>query len=129
MRWLLDQDRWEHVIKLHVSVLTLLLTAICSAAFALVASPTRWLGIASLLLAAAGGCQTRIADDFLDQEERFWDKSKYPDGPPTTWMHGEVTNESISWGGRARRQLFQNPNIGIVVIGVSTALGVLALFT
>lgn len=128
-RWILDQDRWEYMTKLHVAVLVLLVVAISTATIALFATPTRWLGIASLLLAAAGSYQSRIADDFLRQQAHFWNTSKFPHGPPSIWMRNVTMDDSPSRRARARRQLFQNPNIGNGLIAMSTAVGIVALFS
>jgi hypothetical protein len=36
-------------------------------------------------------------------------------------------DESLSWRARARRQLYQNPNIGNGLIAMSIAMGIVAL--
>lgn len=129
LRRFLDQDCWEYLTKLHMAVLLLLVIAISTATISLFAAPTRWLGAASLLLAAAGSYQSRIADDFLEQQAHFWDTSKFPHGPPSVWMRNVTMDESTSWRARARRQLFQNPNIGNCLIAMSTAIGIVAIFS
>ena len=78
LQWIFDQDRWEYLTKLHIAVLALLVVAISTATIALFAAPTRWLGIASLLLAAAGSYQAKIANDFLTEQAHFWNTTKFP---------------------------------------------------
>ncbi len=127
LRWIFDSDCWEYITGLHVAVLFMLIVGISAAIFALFDAPTRWLGVSCLILAAAGTFQMRIADDFLEQQEHFWDATKFPDGPPSVWMRNVTMDESPSWRAHARRQIFQNPNVGISLIAISTAAGVIAL--
>ncbi len=127
LRWILDQDRWEYVTKLHVVVLALLFVSVSTATIALFSTPTRWLGIASLLLAVAGSYQSTITNNFLSDQAHFWDQKKFPHGPPSVWMRNVTMDESPSWRASARRQLFRNPSVGNYLIGFSTALGVIAL--
>jgi hypothetical protein len=129
VRWLLDQDRWEYFSKLHLIVLALLLIATSSALQALFANPTRWLAVASLVLSATGSYQNRIADNFLRQQAHFWDETKFPHGPPSVWMRNVTMDDSPSWRARARRQLFQNPAFGNVIISIAAVLSAIALFT
>ena len=99
IRWIFDQDYLEYITKLHVAVLVLLVVAVSTATLVLFATPTRWLGTASLLLAVAGSYQTRVADDFLKQQDHFWNTTKFPNGPSSVWMRNITMDECLLLAG------------------------------
>lgn len=87
----------------------------------------RWFGVASLLLAASGAYQHRIADEFVNQQDHYWDETKFPHGPPSVWMRNVTMDDSPSWRACARRQLFRNPNVGNALVGLSAVVGIVAV--
>lgn len=109
-------------------LIVVLITAVASLGLAVAGHANQWLTTAGVLLAFAGLIQSRVSKLFLENSRHFWNKKKFPHGPPSFWMSKVTMDDDPRWSAEMRRALFRAPQVGDYLIGAGCILELIAVW-